>query len=112
MELNTSLAHVPSQFKTAAVPRAERKRPKEEKQQQQLDATSTGMGAKSLAALAGKEASKSGSVIVASQLKQMRAKSVGGASTTLHPNSWQLHANAIPPPKDDAVEQVIEFSDE
>ncbi len=111
MELNAALGQTPSQFQkvsSSAPPHSKPKANVEDGQEhvaKQLDSGGhafAGLGARSLAALVGKEGPKIGKQsVTASQLRD--AKSRVGGDGIIHPNSWQLYKEP---------EKVIEFSDE
>jgi hypothetical protein len=125
MELNAATAHVPANFKQPSTGTREERKPKQQRQTMQQvakelesSALATGLGARSLVALAGREAGPriGPPSVTAAQLRDARAK-VTTTGAFLHPNSWQLYesAPAIVPEKEviqDEEDDLILLSDE
>ncbi len=112
MELNSESSHVPKKMragaKAAAAAGGKRKEPKaapmtaeETVQKIAGEKAGSGLGARSLAALVGKDAPRVGPpAVTAAALREARAVT-GAQGAFLHPNSWQLYQKT--PKTDDVI---------
>jgi hypothetical protein len=104
MELNSAAAHVPKKHKNEARPSKQAKQrsgeklmaPEEVVQKMAGEHAGAGLGLRSLAALAGKDAPRVGPPLVTAATLREARSSVLVEGSFLHPNSWQLYQKAAP----------------
>ncbi len=119
MELNTALAYMPKKFKEANAPRrgvggAKKTVPlvtMEEMAQKALEGkVGGGLGARSLAALVGKEGPRLGPPTVTPAVLREAKAVAGNQGSFLHPNSWQLYqSSAATVPKQASAPKEVEL---